>query len=58
MTQRNETKTNDERIDSLSFEPLESRDAPSIPPAVMRRLDDLGRGSDLVIRDLRDGGLE
>jgi hypothetical protein len=43
---------------SLKVEQLENRDAPSMPPAVMRRLDDLGRGNgDIIIRE-PGGGLE
>ena len=51
-----QTKT--DNVETLKVEQLEDRDAPSMPPAVMRRLDDLGRGNgDIIIRE-PGGGLE
>ena len=46
-------------VDALTYDKLEERFAPSMPPSVMRRLDDLGRGpGDLIIIDPTGGGLE
>jgi hypothetical protein len=45
-------------IDALTYDKLEERFAPSMPPSVMRKLDDLGRGDgSFVIRE-PGGGLE
>ena len=51
-------KARNENVETLKVEQLENRDAPSVA-AVMRRLDDLGRGGgDIIIRNPDDANLE